>query len=372
MNEKHTTFENTSQRVVFSYLRQLSDCAPVLPQGLSSSEQHDMQASQQELYDFFHAFYRCAYERPEVFGLSVTEDVHMENGDYKEYKQDVTRKIKKPRTKMAYGIDFLYLVGQHGTLVDRCLRLKNEDFASFFVKSSRVKRRFLKGMEEVGLTLSEGDEAVTVGNASYPNMMLALQALAKACGQNADDRMSRFLFARCDFRALESDYRPDVLDMLRTAMSPAEHEHAVQLHHALAEMAYVPTLEVGGVFNWRIQYQGKRAIKATPFFEFEYDERRKPQFDMHIKCASTNRLVPLISQQPAFLQQDFFDHAHPCGGANCGWCKTRKALGPSVLRHDGAKKTICWFMQRRFYEVDGEAVHLIRHYALLHEALVAA
>jgi hypothetical protein len=119
-------------------------------------------------------------------------------------------------------------------------------------------------------------------------------------------------------------------------------------------------------------FQGKRAIKATPFFEFEYDERRKPHLDMHIKCASTNRLVPLISQQPAFLQQDFFDHAHPCGGANCGRCKSRKGLGPSVLWHDGSKRTICWFMQRRFYEVNGEAVRLIRHYALLHEALLTA
>jgi hypothetical protein len=29
-------------------------------------------------------------------------------------------------------------------------------------------------------------------------------------------------------------------------------------------------------------------------------------------------------------------------------------------------------MQRQFTQVDGEAVNLVKHYALLHEALVAA
>ena len=106
--EPGIVFENVSQRVVFSHLRQLSGHGPVLPEGLSPSEQHDMQASQQELYDFFHAFYGCAYDRPELFGLPVTEDICVEEGDTKERKQDVAKEIKKPRSKMAYGIDFLY------------------------------------------------------------------------------------------------------------------------------------------------------------------------------------------------------------------------------------------------------------------------
>jgi hypothetical protein len=372
MNQPGTTFENVSQRVVFSHLRQLSDHCPVLPEGLSPDEQRDMRASQQDLYDFFRAFYRCAYDHPEAFGLPLTEDVYVREGDGKEAKQDVAKKIKKVRVKMAYGIDFLYLAGEQGVLVNGHLRLKEGDCASFLAKSPRVKQKLLKGMEEAGMTLSEGDDGVLVGNTRHPNMMLALQALAQACALNDDDRMARFLFARCDFCALEPGYRPDVVDLLRTAVSPSEYERAVALHHALAEMAYVPTLGVGGYFDWRIQYQGKRAIKSTPLFEFEYDERLRRQFVMRVKCASTNRLVPLVAQQPPSLQRDFYDHANTCGGASCGWCKTRKGMGPSVLRYDSEKKTICWYMQRRFYEVDGEAVDLIKHYALLHEALLAA
>ena len=159
-------FENVSQRVVFSYQRQLSEFAPVIPEGLSPSEQHDMQTSQVELDGFFRAFYGCAYDRPEMFGLPLTEDVCVDKGDSKETKQDVARKIKRPRTKMAHGVDFLYLVGQQGVLVNSHLRLGKEDYASFFAKSPRVKRKFLTGMESVGLAVSEEDGAVMVGYAT--------------------------------------------------------------------------------------------------------------------------------------------------------------------------------------------------------------
>jgi hypothetical protein len=203
-------------------------------------------------------------------------------------------------------------------------------------------------------------------------MMPALQALAEACSQREDPALAGYLFARCDFCALALDHQPEALDMLQTAMSPSEYERALELHHVLSEMAYLPTIKIDGIFAWRIQYQGRRSIKSTPFFEFEYDERLKRRRVMRVKCASTNRLVPLFAQQPEFLQRDLYHHAHDCGGASCGWCKTRKGMGPSVLEYAGSKKAICWYMQRHFDEIDGAAVGLVKGYALLHEGLVAA
>jgi hypothetical protein len=343
-----------------------------MPEGLSTDEEHDMQVSQAELYAFFRALYASVYDHPERFGLPTAEDVYTVEGDGKEAKRDVARATKKPRDKMAYGIEFLYLAGQRGALFEGHLGLGNDDYAAFLTKGPRVKKRFLKGMEEVGLTVSEAEDATLVGNTQYPNMMLALKALAEACLQRGDDNLSRYLFARCDLRALDVDYQPDALDVLRTAISPSEYEQAIELHHALAQMGYTPALEIGNVSDWRIQYQGQRAIKATPFFEFEYDDRRKHQLAIQVKCASTNRLVPLLAQQPAVLQQDFYRHAHLCGAPKCSWCKSREALGPSVVEWDGEKKIICWWMQRRFAEVDGEAVDLVVRYAMLHQALVPA
>jgi hypothetical protein len=203
-------------------------------------------------------------------------------------------------------------------------------------------------------------------------MMPALRALAQACGQRADQRLATLLFARCDFRALDVDFAPELLDMLQTALSPTEYDHAVELHTTLTGMGYQASLEIAGAHNWRVQYQGKRAIKSSPFFEYEYDERAERPLRTTVKCAATNRLVPLLPQQPEFLQQDFFRHAHPCNAPKCSWCKTRKNLNPSVLKRDDEKRTICWWMQRHFVEVNDQAVELVKQYALLHEDLLAA
>jgi len=203
-------------------------------------------------------------------------------------------------------------------------------------------------------------------------MMLALQALAKACAQRNDRRLATLLFSRCDPSALDTNYQPGILDMLQTALSPTEYEHAVELHRTLTEMGFKPSLDIGGVHNWRVRYQGKRAIKATPLLEFEYDEREMFPLQMRVKCASTNRLVPLLSQQSALLQQDFYRHAHSCGAPKCSWCKKRKGLNPSKLEYDGSQRTICWWMQRHFTELDSTAVDLVKQYAQLHEALLAA
>jgi hypothetical protein len=93
---------------------------------------------------------------------------------------------------------------------------------------------------------------------------------------------------------------------------------------------------------------------------------------MRIKCASTNRLVPLLSEQPESLQNDFFHHAHSCAGDSCGWCYTRKSLEPSVIENNGETRTICWWMQRHFSTLDSNAITLLKQYALMHEGLLTA
>ena len=365
-------FVNISQRVVFSYQRQMPEFTPMLPDTLSTSAQHDLRVTQQELDAFFRALYQAIYDHPETFGLPITEDIDMGHGDSKEKKQAVARQIKKPRDKMVHGVHFLYHVAQRGTQVESQLRLQKEDYDSFFAKSPRVKKKLVKGMQTVGLDVSEQNDAVLVGNTHYPHMMPALQALAQACAQRDDEKLATWLFARCDLRALDADHQPDILEMLRTALSPTEHERAVKLHDALSEMAYDASMAIGGVHNWRIRYQSKRAIKATPLFEYEYDERQKRPLQLRVKCVATNRLMPLLSQQPTLLQQDFFRYAHKCAAPECSWCKTRKGLNPSVLEYAGEKRTICWWMQRHFSELDGQAVDLVKQYAKLHEGLLVA
>lgn len=368
----NTSFENITQRVVFSYQRQMPGLTPLLPKSLSPSERNEMQASQQDLDAFFRAFYRCVYDRPATFGLPTSEDVSVEQGASKEQKQAVTKTVKKARDKMETAVDYLYHIGQHGKCAAEWLLLSQDDYASFFAKGPRVKHKLVQGMQSVGLTVSEQKDTVLIGNTTYPQMMPALGALAQACAQREDQRLANLLFARCDFRALDADFEPDLLDLLQTALPPTEYDRAVELHNTLTGMDYHASLEIAGVHNWRIQYQGKRAIKTTAFFEYEYDEREKRPLRTTVKCAATNRLVPLLPDQSARLRQDFFQHAHSCGAPKCSWCETRKSLNPSVLEVDGETRTICWWMQRHFDKLDDQAIDLVMQYAQLHEDLLAA
>jgi hypothetical protein len=362
-------FDNISQRVVYSYIRQLPQFTPA---NMPSGENHNMQISQKELYNFFREFYYQAFEHPELFGLPVKPDAYMLPGYSKEEKQKVAKQFKKQRVTMQHGIDFLCLAGNKGKMVDGDIHLERQDFETFFVKSPRVKRKFMKGMESVGLTLSEQNDVIVIQNSQYPNMMPALKALAEACSKYADTKVKMLLFARCDYRTLNGDFQPDVIETIQTVVPSPDYEYAVKLNNTLGEMSYTPTVKIGSVHEWKIQYQGNRKIKSTPFFEFEYDERQQEQFSMRVKCASTNRLVPLLSYQPNFLQEDFFNHAHNCAGTSCGWCDTRKSLEPSLIEFNGETRTICWWMQRHFTILDSNAINLIKQYALFHEGLLTA
>ena len=143
-------FQSISQRVAFTYQRQLTAFSPVISGQLSAAESQVMHDSQRDLHSFLGALYACAYDDPAVFGLPVTEDVCVNEGDGKDEKQVVARQVKKARVKMEFGIDFLWLLGRQGALVRDGLRLSREDYATYLAKSPRVKRKMLRGMAAVG------------------------------------------------------------------------------------------------------------------------------------------------------------------------------------------------------------------------------
>jgi hypothetical protein len=339
-----------------------------MPDHLEQNAQESMKASQQSLHNFFHALYERLFSQPELFGLPVTEDVSLYEGIDKKKRQDVSRKLKRPQNAIAYGIDFLHQAGQKGTLVDQGLQLEKGDYVAFFAKHPRIKKSFINGIEHIGLSISESSDAVEIRHTLYPDMMPALQALADACSQNIHENGPAFHFARCDFKALDPQYQTPVPELLRI-FSPSEYTHAMTIHELLIDTEYKPTSVLPKICEWAIKYQGKRAIKSTPLFQFEYSTRHTPQVRPQIKCVSANRLVPLMSSQPEFLQKDFFTRTFPCAGAKCGWCKNKKSLEPSVLEFNGERKTICWYVKPDINVLDATTVGLVKEYVGLHEDL---
>jgi hypothetical protein len=182
--------------------------------------------------------------------------------------------------------------------------------------------------------------------------------------------MGLFNFGRCDLKAIGAeDFVPDAADLLYF-FTPEEEKRLQQLHDFFLASGHKATVRVGGHADWLVQYQGSRRIKSTPIYQFEYDYRYRNPLRVQFKFASTNRLAPLLAQDEALLADFFHHHAYTCHGDDCGWCYSRKNLGPSKLVYQGETKVACWYAITTIKPLNDENVALIRQYAHLHEQLV--
>jgi hypothetical protein len=378
IKQLNTVFDNLSQRVACSYCRSLAEFIPVMPAGLSEQEQREMEASQRDLHAFFKNLYEVIYQDPAVFGLPVTGgDIYIKNdgSETQQQKQEVNRKLQKPRDRINEGLDFLILAGLKGRLAEDggSLLLDNAEYAGYLQKS-RTSKQFLKGLPAAGLAINEAGEKMLLSSEFYPALWPALQAMAAAYAQAADGAeqkekdLARFNFARCDFRSLVKGYRPIALDLYRI-FNPEDCARVSELHAYFTKLDYKPVYQIYGINGWEVQYQGKKQIKASPLLRIEYQERFRQPLRVGIKCASTERIVKLLAKQPHFLQEDFNRRANKCNGDACGWCKNRKNLGPSTLVFDGQERTICWYSNPDFKEINDDSVSVIKQYALMHEEL---
>ena len=368
-HERNGTFANVSQRVAYSYIRSLTDFTAAMPEGFGSPEQCGLEASQQDLHAFINRLYTALFEAPEQFGLPLTEDACITGSEENpvQFKQEVTKKLNKPRALVEQGLDFLMLVGQRGWLADGVLALERETYAAL-INESKVKKPFLKGLVGVGLTVMESEEMVMVSSPAYPNMMPALKSLSEACARYEDQRMGKFNFARCDFRALDGCFTPGALD-LYPVFDPIDRERVERLHIFVLDLQYKMISQVGGVHGWEVQYQPRPKVKTSPLLRIEYSERYKNSLQVDVKCASTSRIIPLVYQQPRFLQEDFARRVISCNGSACNWCKDKKGLGPSEFEFDGVQKTICWYHNPDVDELNEKTLQLLQQYALMHEEL---
>jgi hypothetical protein len=161
---------------------------------------------------------------------------------------------------------------------------------------------------------------------------------------------------------------PSALDLYRMFI-PEDFERVRELDEFLAQLDYKPVFQIYGAHGWEVQYQGKRKIKTSPLVRIEYSERHRNPLRVNIKCASTNRLIPLIYQQPERLRADFLGRTYECQDDACGWCRNKKSLGPSVYDYDGERRSICWYTNPDFSSFDDSSVALIEEYAIFHEQL---
>lgn len=355
-------YASISQRAASSYRKTLAEFHPCA--GMDETTE----ISQRDLHAFFERFYEDVFVGPLAFGMPSGEDQYIAEDELneKDKKQAVMQKLKKPREMIIQGLDFLMLAGVCGRLKEWALIL--DDYPAT-IKDSAIKPKFLKGLGSSGLMITlSGDQAVLT-SPQFPAMLPALKTLALGCAAFKAERIGKFHFARCDFRALDPHYEPDVLELYQL-FRLEEFERLSRLHTFFSAKGYKTSLDVGGPFAWTVKYQGNRKIKASPFFQVTFEERYENPLRPQIKCVSTNRLAELLPQQPQALWDDFMGRVYPCQGDKCGWCRNQKALGPSVIEYNGETRTVCWFSNGDIRALDENAVGLIQQYARLHDQLL--
>ncbi len=126
-------FQSISQRVAYSYLQALGPLKTYLPQDLAPAQAAELTTAQSNLHDFFKAFYTNLFENPQQFGLPVEADICITGSEpnQKDFKQEVTKKMKKPRERIAQGLAFLRLAGEKGELHRQTLFLAEEEYTAF-------------------------------------------------------------------------------------------------------------------------------------------------------------------------------------------------------------------------------------------------
>jgi hypothetical protein len=362
-------FSNISQRAAFSYLRAFSAFNSVLPEGLDPQQQCAMEESQRQLHRFFQDWLEKLVQSPQLFGLpEAPDDFVVEDGSVNtQKKQELNRKLKKSREGIQKGLEFLRMAGQEGVLDGQNLVLEPDPYHAWLKKAKTV-RKFLNGLEESGLAVQDTGDQIIISSAIYPAMMPALKTLAQSCAEAVYGSLGLFHFGRCDFNAIRPGYIPDALDLYRV-FDASDYERVARLHDFFTGLNFKLVYQIQDVSQWVVKYQGNRKVKASPLYQVGYDERQKLPMQVQIKCASANRIVPLMARQSDELQADFFQRAYPCRGADCGWCRNQKKLGPSVLEYHGTKKVVCWYSNSDVRKLDEESERLIRQYALMHEEL---
>ena len=326
--------------------------------------------SQKDLQTFFHTLYKALYDNPEQFGFRLQEDDYLIEGEEgeKDHKQALSRKMKKSRTVILSAMELLIHFGSNGVIANNSLTMPKDEMLEKAFRS-RNQKKFFAGMAEMGFHLTDEGEAVTFHNESTPNMLSALEELAKACSKHTDPNIGFFNFFRCDFNALDTkNYIPDIESMY-TLFMEEDQGRLLELHRYFVDHGYKTELSIWKT-NWDIKYQGDRKVKSTPLYQLTYEDRYQNPLRVQIKPASTGRLKELIPQQSVVLQKDYSNRAHACRGDDCGWCYNKKTLGPSKVIFNGEERVVCWYTNPMVAPFTDESIPLIQEYEQMHAKLI--
>jgi hypothetical protein len=217
----------------------------------------EQRMGQADLHAFFRCLYTALYEHPEAFGAPEKPYEGYRERSKEEEEEHHARNLALRKVIEDGMLEFLYQVGQAGEIDGQKLRLSSVDYDRLLKEKIKKAKtdKFLKGLEEAGLSLIKEKDGEVITSSPYSNLPAALGRFAKACGQNKE--FGYTFFRRCDFGVFSGKEKPGIEDALRL-VEPETWNEIIQTDTMLRERKYKQAFFTGHVQSgYRLRYSKK-------------------------------------------------------------------------------------------------------------------
>lgn len=304
--------ESYIQVAAHALVADLSPLFVVLPQDADPSTEADWAASEAACHRAFATWYQRMLESPDSFGLPQVpypQNADAMNREIRSFAalskirapeleplRRHAKQLSRARSALRGPLQWLLTLGANGELAGEALWVDADAFAS-----KTPADAFLRGLASCGWRFSQASDGVQIIHADAPEMMPALQALCRAC---ATSKKRQYLFARCDFRALNLFYRWTLVDVLRP-LPEADGQRLLALDDTLRSIGYRRVIE----FENRYAY----LIKSSVIFRVEREaDTYHFYFRWPLNDEKTADALAAIGEASPELRARVFEEMIPC------------------------------------------------------------
>jgi hypothetical protein len=234
--------------------------------------------------------------------------------------------VKAKNAHVMKALEVLFEIGCRAALEGDQLALPAAEYDQVLaemrpasISRSKVKG-FLAALRQAGLEMTAEDGRVTLRSAQHPQMLRAVKALCQHGGRDA--RLVRFFaFYRCDYKAVEPAYTPDIAQVL-SILPPETRQTADRIIAKMLEAGYKMALQMGGYPSdmWVVKFSGNKKIKADSFFWIGYSINFYNSFHVELHCANPKHLIPVVYAKGEDTIE-WFSQTWTRDCDTCGYCK---------------------------------------------------
>lgn len=302
-------------------------------------------------HQFFIDWYKDMLEYPEVYELPVdkypSEAMQLDR-NIREYLaiskiKNLNLKYllkhhalkKKARSAIYFICDFMLSLGELGELRGNNLYIDLKERSEIGVKYTNLMRdvKFITFLKRMGFAYDVQEEQIILSNDKYPDMFFAYYYLCKICASN---KKIRFLFYRCDFRALDTTFKWALNDIIRVAPE-RDKNFLLDIDGFMKVLKYKTVIE----FENRYAYTLKQGV----IFRVEFEgDRYHLYFRWPLKENLSYKVFEKLSVLSPELSKEVFNNLLPCRpDCNPGYgAKDSKHCGARVMiERENEHRYIC-------------------------------